>query len=129
MNITNAADTSTHAVSPVFTVAATRHLRIRPDGILRTACFGRVAELLQVRKRTGEITELRCRSCRREEESLGLVAAECNQFVELYPSFDAFSHDGEAEGMTEVHDRGDDRRVLGIGTETVDERPVDLHRV
>src|SRR4051812_1779594 len=64
-----------------------------------------------------------------EVEALPEVAAERPQFGELQRRLDALGRHRQAERVTQSHDRGDDRGVVGIVTEAVDEGAVDLEGV
>ena len=64
-----------------------------------------------------------------EVVTLAEVAAERAQRVELHVVLDALRRHREVEGVTEAHDRGDDRRVLLAFAEPCDQRTVDLQGV
>ena len=62
-------------------------------------------------------------------EPLGPGAAQAAEDGELLLGLDALGGDLEAERVGHGHDRGDERGVVGVGAEPVDERSVDLHGV
>ena len=70
-----------------------------------------------------------CRLRVREQESLRRPAAERTEPLELFGRFDAFRDRLELECLGQVHDRRDDGAVLGVGSESVDERLVHLEHI
>src|SRR2546423_7880650 len=63
-----------------------------------------------------------------EQIALRGVATKRRQLPELAVGLDAFGDHGEAEGVAEADDGGDDRRVLRVRAQPVDERTVHLDR-
>src|ERR1051326_7321070 len=61
--------------------------------------------------------------------ALHLVAAFCDQQLELLRSLDALGHHGDVERQRQVDDRLDDRHRLAALGDVVDERSVDLDLV
>ena len=57
------------------------------------------------------------------------MAAELAQALELDLALDALGDDLQAERAGDLDDGGDDRRVLVLGADAVDERAVDLDDV
>src|SRR4029079_3884424 len=64
-----------------------------------------------------------------EHEALGPVAPEPAELVELAAGLDPRGHHAQAEGAAQADDGRDDRGVLGVLAQPVDERPVDLQHV
>src|SRR4051794_10644841 len=64
-----------------------------------------------------------------EEVALRALAAEALERLELLDGLDALGDRAEAEAVGDVDDRRDDRGVVLLGAEPVDERAVDLDRV
>src|SRR4051794_41729764 len=66
---------------------------------------------------------------RGEQVALRAMAAEALEGLQLLDGLDALGDRAEAEAVGDVDDRTDDRRVVLLGAEAVDERAVDLDGV
>ena len=64
-----------------------------------------------------------------EQVALATVAADLAQARQLQRGLDALGDHRQAEGVAELDDGLDDRRVLGVDAQAVDERAVDLDRL
>src|SRR5207237_638759 len=62
----------------------------------------------------------------REVEALAQIAAERSQLRQLARRLDTLGSHRQTQRVTEVYDRRDDRGSLGVATQPVDERAVDL---
>src|SRR4051812_23352946 len=64
-----------------------------------------------------------------EVEPLGERAAQQAEGAQLVRRFDAFGDDVDAQALGHGEDAGDDRRVVVVGGQTGDERPIDLEHI
>src|SRR5207237_8062434 len=64
-----------------------------------------------------------------EEEALGPLTAELAKRLDLGLGLHTLGHDAQIEGPGHPHDRVDDRRVLPLRANAVDEAAVDLQHV
>src|SRR5262245_8282936 len=105
---------------------ATPPAAARPPTLLTLDASGhRHLRLLVRQKRRERIARQRAR----EEVPLRPVAAELAQALELHLALDALGDDLQAQRPRDLHDGGDDRGVLVVGADAVDERAVDFDDV